>query len=63
MPAVCEGLVAKLDELMDFLRFAKLPSGHFRGVVRTVLPYGLWFARLTCVLCRVVGDVPVPKLC
>ncbi|OWZ11853.1 hypothetical protein PHMEG_00015072 [Phytophthora megakarya] len=33
MAAVCEGLVAKLNELMDFLRFARLPDGEFRGVV------------------------------
>ncbi|ETN06803.1 hypothetical protein, variant 2 [Phytophthora nicotianae INRA-310] len=33
MAAVCEGLLAKLNELMDFLRFAKLPDAEFRGVV------------------------------
>ncbi|KAL4128648.1 hypothetical protein PRIC2_007632 [Phytophthora ramorum] len=33
MAAVCEGLLAKLNELMDFLRFAKLPNAEFRGVV------------------------------
>ncbi|KAL7690566.1 hypothetical protein Plhal304r1_c012g0048021 [Plasmopara halstedii] len=33
MPAVCEGLLAKLDELMDFLCFAKLLNAEFRGVV------------------------------
>ncbi|KAG7378569.1 hypothetical protein PHYBOEH_000302 [Phytophthora boehmeriae] len=33
MTAVCEGLLAKLNELMDFLRFARLPSAEFRGVV------------------------------
>jgi hypothetical protein len=43
---VCEGLLAKLNELMDFLRFAKLPSAEFCGVVRGLAPklrdfYGL----------------------
>uniref|UniRef100_M4BC22 Uncharacterized protein n=1 Tax=Hyaloperonospora arabidopsidis (strain Emoy2) TaxID=559515 RepID=M4BC22_HYAAE len=33
MTDVCEGLLAKLNELMDFLRFAKLPSANFHGVV------------------------------
>ncbi|TYZ62093.1 hypothetical protein PybrP1_000905 [[Pythium] brassicae (nom. inval.)] len=29
----CDALLAKLDELMDFLRFAKLPTAAFHGVV------------------------------
>ncbi|KAG6610053.1 uncharacterized protein IUM83_01005 [Phytophthora cinnamomi] len=33
MAAVCEGLLAKLNELMDFLRFSKLPGAEFRGAV------------------------------
>lgn len=33
MTAVCESLLAKLDELMDFLCFAKLPTTEFSGVV------------------------------
>ncbi|KAF1793070.1 hypothetical protein GQ600_12963 [Phytophthora cactorum] len=33
MAAVCEGLLAKLNELMDFLRFAKISDTEFRGVV------------------------------
>uniref|UniRef100_A0AAV1TL73 Uncharacterized protein n=1 Tax=Peronospora matthiolae TaxID=2874970 RepID=A0AAV1TL73_9STRA len=33
MTDVCEGLLAKLNELMDFLHFAKLPSAKFHGVV------------------------------
>ncbi|KAI9912428.1 hypothetical protein PsorP6_006401 [Peronosclerospora sorghi] len=33
MSPVCEGLVAKLNELMDFLRFAQLPRANFHGVV------------------------------
>ncbi|KAF1792027.1 hypothetical protein GQ600_14638 [Phytophthora cactorum] len=32
MAAVCEGLLAKLNELMDFLRFAKISDTEFRGV-------------------------------
>lgn len=36
--AACDALLAKLDELMDFLRFAKLPTADFHGVVRLVLP-------------------------
>lgn len=32
--AACDALLAKLDELMDFLRFAKLPTADFHGVVR-----------------------------
>ncbi|GAB9466878.1 hypothetical protein Gpo141_00004243 [Globisporangium polare] len=31
--AACDALLAKLDELMDFLRFAKLPTADFHGVV------------------------------
>jgi hypothetical protein len=34
MAPVCEALLAKLNELMDFLRFARLPSAGFRGAVR-----------------------------
>lgn len=34
MAPVCEALLAKLNELMDFLRFARLPSASFRGAVR-----------------------------
>lgn len=34
MAPVCEALLAKLNELMDFLRFARLPSAAFRGAVR-----------------------------
>ncbi|KAJ0402976.1 hypothetical protein P43SY_009233 [Pythium insidiosum] len=30
---VCDVLLAKLDEVMDFLQFAKLPVTEFRGVV------------------------------
>lgn len=32
--SACDTLLAKLDELMDFLRFAKLPTANFHGVVR-----------------------------
>lgn len=32
--AACDALLAKLDELMDFLRFAKLPTADFHSVVR-----------------------------
>lgn len=34
--AACDALLAKLDELMDFLRFAKLPTADFHGVVRFI---------------------------
>ncbi|TDH69974.1 hypothetical protein CCR75_000823 [Bremia lactucae] len=33
MSSVCEGLLAKLNELMDFLRFAKHRDANFHGVV------------------------------
>ncbi|CAI5725051.1 unnamed protein product [Peronospora destructor] len=33
MTIVCEGLLAKLNELMDFLSFAKLSTAEFHGVV------------------------------
>jgi hypothetical protein len=31
---VCDALLAKLDEVMSFLQFARFPSAQFRGVVR-----------------------------
>ncbi|TMW64592.1 hypothetical protein Poli38472_011472 [Pythium oligandrum] len=30
---VCDALLAKLDEVMSFLQFAKIPGAEFRGVV------------------------------
>lgn len=35
--SACDTLLAKLDELMDFLGFAKLPTAAFHGVVRGLL--------------------------
>lgn len=34
--ALCDGLLAKLTDVMDFLQFAKTPNAAFRGVVRAL---------------------------
>lgn len=62
MAPVCEGLLAKLNELMDFLQFAKLPVAEFRGVVRAPPPPGPCNASSALESCGGAGDLHVQRL-